>query len=117
MGESAPSARLRRVSNQEGQYTRWVFCHSEEPWQGGETAQQVPQEVQQKEMPTLQLGRTNTTHQYRLRAKQLESTSAEKDLGVLMNTRLTMSQQCGFSAQKTNSLLGLGKVLPTDQGR
>lgn len=47
-----------------------MFCHSEEPWQGGETGQQVPQEVQQREMPILHLGLTNTTHQYRL-GKQL----------------------------------------------
>ena len=44
-------------------------------------------------------------HQYRLRADLLESTSAEMDLGVLVDNKLTKSQQCDLVAKKANGLL------------
>ncbi|KAK4810448.1 hypothetical protein QYF61_004228 [Mycteria americana] len=54
----------------------------------------------------LHLGRNNPTHQYMLGADQLESSSAEKALGVLVDTKLTTSQQCTLATKKANSLLG-----------
>jgi len=38
----------------------------------------------------LHLGRNNPMHQYRLGVDLLESSSVERDLGVLMDDRLTM---------------------------
>jgi len=40
----------------------------------------------------LHMGRNNPMHQYRLGADILESSSAERDVGVLVDDRLTMSQ-------------------------
>jgi len=54
----------------------------------------------------LHLGRTNPMYQYRLRVDLLESSSVEKDLGVLVDDRLTTSQQCALAAKKANGILG-----------
>ncbi|RMC15796.1 hypothetical protein DUI87_08000 [Hirundo rustica rustica] len=40
----------------------------------------------------LYLGKNDTRHQQRLRAHLLESSSVEKDLGVLVDNKLTMSE-------------------------
>jgi len=53
----------------------------------------------------LHLGRNNPTHQYRLGATQLESSLAEKNLGIVVDTRLKRTQQCGLAAKKANGIL------------
>ncbi|PKU46328.1 hypothetical protein llap_3352 [Limosa lapponica baueri] len=60
--------------------------------------------------PSLHLGRKNARHQYRLEVNLLESTSEEKDLGVLVDSELSMSQQCALVAKRANGILGcIGK--------
>lgn len=52
----------------------------------------------------LLLGRNNQMHWRKLGPDLLERGSAEKDLGVLVDDKLTVSQQCTLMAKKADDI-------------
>lgn len=57
----------------------------------------------------LHLGKNRPRHRYMLGTTQLNDSLVEKDLGILVGSKLNVSQQRAFAGKKTDNILGYNK--------
>ncbi|KAJ7415624.1 rna-directed dna polymerase from mobile element jockey-like [Pitangus sulphuratus] len=74
-------------------------------------------EVECKECKVKDLGQGKHWYQYRLDRECVESSPDEKDLGMLVDERLDMSQQFALAVQKANHILGCIKSSVASRSR
>ena len=62
-------------------------------------------------------GWRKTGHKYKSEEEWLESSPAERDLGVLAGSRLSRSQQCALAAERATRILGCIKPSTTSRSK
>ena len=102
-----PSASLLMIQNWEERLVpQRLRCHSARPGQAGELGGEGPDGVQQGPVQGPAPGEGQPHAPVRAGGDLLGGSSAEKDLGALVGSKLPTSQQCGLVAKKASGTLG-----------
>lgn len=88
-----------------GWYTRWLSHCSEGPGHTGQWPGNSLMKFHKGKYKVLCLGRNNSRHNYALDVGQLESRSAECEVGFCWDSKLTMSHQCTLMMKKAPSVM------------
>ncbi|GAB0179987.1 mitochondrial enolase superfamily member 1 [Grus japonensis] len=91
----------REVDTLEGRATLWEDLDRLEEW-----ANKNLMKFNKDKCKVLHLGKHNPGVQHRLGFIWLGNSSVERDLGVLVDSKLNMSEQCAAAAKKANRMLG-----------
>ncbi|KAJ7412435.1 hypothetical protein WISP_96365 [Willisornis vidua] len=75
-----------------GRFERWDYAHL--------------MKFYKDKCKVLHLGQGNAKDKYRLGGEWIKCSCGEKDLGVLLDGKLKMTQQCALAAQKAKLVLG-----------
>jgi len=81
-------------------------CHPEGPRQAQAAGLVNLMGFNEAKCKVLHLGHSNPHYQYSLEDVRVEHSPAGKDLGVLVDGKVDMSQQCALTAQKANHIPG-----------
>ena len=87
-------------------HTRRLCCHSTNLDRLESWVERNLMEFIERKCMVLHVWRNSHIRQYRIGDDLLERSSAEKDLRVLVDNRLTMGQWCALVAKKANDILG-----------
>lgn len=87
-------------------HTGRLCCHSSKPSRLGSWGKRNLVRFNKGMCKILYLKRNNCMHLYRLGTNLLERSSAEENLGVLVNDKLAMIHQCALLFKQAKGILG-----------